>query len=458
MPNTFAYIVFFTWPLVIWCLLARYPAQQAIFISITAATLLLPSGFNIDLPLLPPLDRDTITSLSLITLLFFLGKKVRIFLPGLPTKIILGYFAVLVISVELNASPVMNGGKFLPGLTHYDALSVVIRTFLFMMPFFLGRYFLNNIKDTEVAFKGLVMMALLYSLPMLIELRLSPQFQNWVYGFSSTSFLQQMRGEGYRPTVFYGHGLALAFWMSTSLIAAYALHKNKVRFALVSSSKIVIYLFVILILCKTWSALAYAICAVYAISRLAISKQVKWSLLLAGLILLYPVSKTMDIFPDKEIISSIRDYSPERAQSLEFRFENENALLEHALEKPFFGWNSWDRNRIFDSYGKDISVTDGKWVLEFGINGGMGFVFYYLILLIPLFYAAKTVNYIEEPKDKVYFGALALILAVGIIDSIPNTGMGPTHLLLAGALLGQAEALKKHKYLNRNMDAKSTFK
>lgn len=453
MPNTFAYIVFFTWPLVVWWLLTRYSAQQAIFISITAATLLLPSGFSIDPPLVPPLDRDTITSLSLVTLLFLLRKRFRIFLPGLPTKIIIGYFVVLIISVELNALPMMNGGRFLPGLTHYDALSVVIRTFLFMMPFFLGRYFLSNIKDTEVVFKGLVLMALLYTLPMLIELRLSPQFQNWVYGFSSASFLQQMRGEGYRPTVFYGHGLGLAFWMSTSLIAAYALFKNKVRFALTSTSKIVIYLFVILILCKTWSALAYAICAMYAISRLTPSKQVKWSLLLAGLILLYPVSKTMDIFPDKEIVSSIKDYSPERAQSLEFRFENEDMLLTHALEKPFFGWNGWGRNRVYDSYGKDISVTDGKWILEFGINGGVGFVFYYLILLIPLVYAAKTVNYIKEPKDKVYFGALALILAICIIDSIPNTGMGATHLLLAGALLGQAELLKKQKYLSRDIDA-----
>lgn len=457
MPNTFAYIVFFTWPLVVWWLLSRYPVKQAIFISITAATLLLPSGFNIDLPLVPPLDRDTITSLSLITILFLLGKRVRIFLPGFPTKIIFGYFAVLVISVELNSSPVVNGGVFLPGLTHYDALSVVIRAFLFMMPFFLGRYFLSNIKDTEVVFKGLVVMALLYTLPMLIELRLSPQFQNWVYGFSSSSFQQQMRGDGYRPTVFYGHGLGLAFWISTSLIAGYALHKNKVRFALASPSKIVIYLLVILILCKTWSALVYAVFAMYAISRFAVSKQVKWSLLLAGLVLLYPVSKTMDIFPDKEIVSSIRDYSSDRAESLEFRFENEDILLTHALEKPFFGWNGWGRNRIYDSYGKDISVTDGRWVIEIGINGGVGFAFYYLILLVPLFYAAKTVNYIENPKDKVYFGALALILSICIIDSIPNTGMGATHLLFAGALLGQAESLRKQKYLKRDIDATSKY-
>jgi hypothetical protein len=100
---------------------------------------------------------------------------------------------------------------------------------------------------------------------------------------------------------------------------------------------------------------------------------------------------------------------------------------------------------VYDIYdGKDNSVTDGKWVIVIGEYGSIGFIIFYAILIAPLFYALKSVNYIEDPKQKAYFSALAVIWAICIIDSVPNSGMGPMHLLLAGALLGQSEALKKN--------------
>jgi hypothetical protein len=201
--------------------------------------------------------------------------------------------------------------------------------------------------------------------------------------------------------------------------------------------------------------MVYAIFSIFAIYKLEPSKQIKWALLLASLILFYPISKTLEIFPDKEIISTIKDFNHERAESLETRFINEKVLLDRALEKPYFGWSGWGRNRIYDMYGKDITITDGKWIIEFGLYGIFGFVFYYLILLMPLVYARKNINYIQEPKDKVYFAALACILGVCIIDSVPNTGMGPIHLLMAGALLGQSELLAKQKKLIGHSNAKS---
>ena len=446
MPNIFANIVFYSWPLVVFWLLKRRPVNQAIFLSITLAILFLPVEFSVDFPLVPPLDRDTLTSLSLLLFLFLLRKKFQIFQPSVATMIFIGYLAVGVISAELNSAPVANGARFLPGLSHYDTFSNLVRTILSLMPFFLGRYFLNNIKDMQAIFKILVILALFYTLPMLIELRMSPQIHNWIYGYAPNNFLQQVRGDGYRPMVFIGHGLGLAFWFSTCLIAAAALQKNKIRYSKFSGTKIVCYMLLMLVLCKTWSALVYGLFGVLFITKLAPSKQIKWSLLLAALILIYPVTKTSGVFPDKEIISSIKSYSVERAQSLDFRFKNEDVLLKHALEKPYFGWNGWGRNRLYSEWdGADITVTDGRWIIEFGINGAMGFLFYYAILLLPLYYAMRNVNYIEDARDKIYFSALAIILAIGIIDSVPNTGMASMHLLFAGALLGQAEAIRKRK-------------
>jgi len=439
-------------------MVSRYKPKRAIFIATTLALLLLPNAFSFDLPLVPPIDRSSLTSLTLAVILFFTGKRFKLFPPGMPTKIIIGYLAVIVISATLNSDPIFYGSLYLPGLTYYDALSEIIRTLLAFMPFFLGRAFLNDVKDNEWIFKLLVIFALFYSIPMLGEMRLSPNFQLWIYGYSAIDFLQQMRGEGYRPTVFFGHGLGLAFWIATAIIAALALRKNKVRIAIFPASQVIIYLMIILILSKTWSALFYALLAMFLIFNFLPRKQIKWSLILVAIVMIYPITKTFEIFPDRAIVENIQQYSAERAQSLDFRFQNENILLERALQKPFFGWSGWGRARVYNKYGRDISVTDGKWVIELGNNGAVGFIFSYALFFITLLYALRNIDNINNPKDKVYFASLAIILAICVIDSVPNAGMTTMHLLLAGALLGQAESLKKQTYMNGNTNAKSKYR
>jgi len=447
MPNIFAYLVFFSWPFVVLWMLVKYPTKQAIFTAIILSILLLPTGFSIDPPLLPPLNKESITSLSLVVFLFLLGKKLRVAKSGLITKLIIGYFGVIIISTLLNETPVMAGGKFLPGLTFYDAFSSIVQTVIKIIPFFLGRYFFNSVKDNEGIFKILVLLALIYSLPMLYEFRFSPQLHRMAYGYHATDFVQQMRDGGFRSGVFIGHGLPLSFLISTCVIVTMALHKNKIPITRLAPLMIIAYLSAILILSKTWSALLYTGLATLFIYKLAPSKQTKWALLIAAIVMLYPVGKILQIIPEKEVISTINEYNTDRGQSLEFRFEHEKALLNRALERPYFGWGGWGRNRIYDNTGKDISITDGAWIIQFGIYGGVGFLFYYAIFITPLYYAVKNVKYIKESKDQIYFATLAIILAICLIDSVPNANMGPMHLLLAGALLGQSELLKKQRNL-----------
>jgi len=444
VPNIFANLVFYSWPLVVLWMVLRYKPKRAIFIATTLAILLLPNGFSFDLPLVPPIDRTSLTSLTLAVVLFFTGRRFKLFPEGLPTKLIIGYLVSIVISTILNPDGILIGSRYLPGLTYYDAISETIRTILALMPFFLGRAFLNNIEDNEWIFKLLVIFALFYSIPMLGEIRLSPLLHYWVYGFSAVDFFQQMRGEGFRPTVFFGHGLGLAFWMSTCLIAALALRKNKVRIAIFPATQVIIYLMIVLVLSKTWSALIYVFLAMFLMSKFP-RKQIKWSLILVAIVMIYPVTKTFGVFPDRAIVSNIQQYSADRADSLDFRFKNEDILLERALQKPFFGWSGWGRARVYNKYGGSDSVTDGKWIIELGNNGAIGFILSYALYFVTLLYALRNINYIEDPKNKVYFASLAIILSICVIDSIPNTGMVAMHLLLAGALLGQAESLKKDK-------------
>lgn len=454
MPNTFAHIVFFTWPLVVLWMLKKYPLKKALFLAITLSVLFLPAGYYIDLPGLPAVGKQQLTSISLVLLLFFLGKRLRVFQSGLILKLFIGYSIVYLVSVSTNLEPTLNGGRLLQGMTTYDGFASIFNMLLGFVPLFIGRYFFSDVKDTEAFFKLLVVIGLIYSLPMLLEIRISPQLHRIVYGYHGGDFVQQMRAGGFRPAVFVGHGLPLAFWLSTCIIAALALHKNKVRYTFLPSTIIIWYLIGVLILSSTSSALIYIVIGGIFIYGLAPSKQIKGSLLIGIFVLIYPIAKTTGIFPDKEIISNISEFSVERAQSLQVRFENEGVLLEQALKKPYFGWAGWGRNRVYDSYGKDITVTDGKWIIEIGLNGIVGFLFYYAILLTPLYLATKSIKYIEDDEQKVYFCALAIILAICILDSIPNVSMESMHLLMAGALLGQSELLIKKRNLSINEDKK----
>ena len=451
MPNAFAYLIFFSWPVFVLWLLFTYPVKKAIFTAITLATLLLPAAFSVDPPFIPPLDKNTITVISIPIFLFLLGKNFDIFKSGFITKLFIVYFIALIVSVELNSLPIISATKYLPGLTQYDAFSEIIRAILYALPFFLGRYFSTNLRETEEFYKMLVIMMLIYTIPMLIELRISPQLHYLIYGIVPADFIQQVREGGYRPMVLLGHGLGLAFYVSTATVAAGALCKNKVRTTITSPFAIIVYLVIILVFCKTWSAMLYAFFGLIFIFKLKPTKQVKWSFIIAVMFTLYPVAKVADVFPQEAIISAISQYSPERAQSLDFRFKNEDEMLAHAMKKPFFGWGGWGRNRLYSTEdGRDLSVIDGRWIGELGVNGWIGFLLSYTILLVPLYYAQKAIHYIKEPKDRVYFASLAIMLMICIVDSIPNTCMGPMHLFFAGILLAQSELLIKQKYLLKN--------
>ena len=257
---------------------------------------------------------------------------------------------------------------------------------------------------------------LFYSVLMLFEIRMSPQLHNWVYGFLPTEFIQQIRAGGFRPIVFVGHGLPMAFIFFTFLTGTFALFKNRVRFTQYSSAFVISYMVLILFLCKTWSAILYACIGGILITLFTPRAQVKIAMYMVFLVLLFPISRILDIFPTTGTVDLIKEFSSERAHSVDFRFKNEDVLLNRAMERPWFGWSGWGRNRVFNENGKDLSVTDGKWILIFGINGLVGFIAYYGILILPIYYANKVVRRIKETRYQVYIAAQVLILAVCLFN------------------------------------------
>src|SRR5262249_39052253 len=155
------------------------------------------------------------------------------------------------ITAELNGDPIVLADRTLPAETHYDALSAVVAQLIFLLPFFLGRHLLRGSADNEEVLRTLVVAGLLYSVPMLFEVRMSPQLHTWIYGYFPHQFAQQMREGGFRPVVFMGHGLIVAFFAMTTVVAAAAFWRMRAPVLRLPSAGVTAYLGGVLVLCKT---------------------------------------------------------------------------------------------------------------------------------------------------------------------------------------------------------------
>lgn len=443
MPNSFAYLALIAWPLITVALFLRLSLERAVIWSILGAYLVLPPVAAMDFPLLPPFDKVTIPNVAaLATCILLVGKRVA-WLPRSPTgrvlTVLFVFSPVVTVLTNADAIPFAIGG--LPGLRVYDALSEIILQVLSLAPFLLARQFLATEAAQRDILVALVAGCLVYSIPMLIEIRLSPQINVWVYGFFQHDFIQTVRYGGYRPIVFLPHGLWVALFTMISLLAAVALRRHDRSRWRRSYLLAVVYLGFMLVQCKSVAALVYAAFLAPVVAVASARLQVTLALGLAMIAVGYPLLRGADIVPASAIVERVERIDPDRAQSLGYRFDNEDVLLARANEKPFFGWGGWGRNHVYDvETGRMLTVTDGRWIIVIGTLGWFGYIGEFGLLALPLFLlwrASRRRGVALSP----YVGPLALCTGINMIDMLPNATLIPFTWLIAGSILGYAEAL-----------------
>ena len=233
---------------------------------------------------------------------------------------------------------------------------------IFVLAFSIGRRFLRTPADSEEILRALVIAGLVYSLPMLFEMRFSPQLHNWIYGFHPSEFLQEMREEGFRPMVFTGHGLLAAFFMMTTMVAAATLWRIRVRAVNLPPAGVTAYLAVMLVLCKSGAALVYGMVLAPLVRFASARLQTRVAVMLVVVALAFPLLRTADLFPTTTLVDAASEFSPERASSLEFRFNHEQRLLKRESERFWFGWGRYGRSRVYDEYGGDLKCH--RWLLD----------------------------------------------------------------------------------------------
>ena len=242
--------------------------------------------------------------------------------------------------------------------------------------------------------------------------------------------------------VFVENGLVAAFFVMTAVVAATAFWRTRTKVRKLRPAPITAYLSVILILCKSLGALVYGAVLVPLVRWTKPRLQLRFAIVLALLAVAYPLLRSADLVPTKYLVDAAASVSEDRADFLEFRFDNERRLLERASQRFIFGWGRWGRNRVYDEFGSDIGVTDGRWTITLGQFGIFGFLAEFGLLALPVLRAASALKFAESERDGISLGGLALIIAINMIDLLPNASLSPWTWLLAGALLGRSEALR----------------
>jgi hypothetical protein len=448
--NWIATLAFVAWPFLSAYLYSCRTRSEATIWTILGGLLILPDGTFIKFAMIPAFDKNSIPNLCIFVgcLLVSSRAKARPLRFGICEILLITYILSPLVTSLLNGDPILIGGTLLPGVGGYDGISTLLTQFLFVLSFLVGRRYLGNPGDVETILRALIVSGLAYSLPMLFEVRMSPQLSLWLYGYMP-SFGTEFRYGGFRPVVFMGNGLIVAFFMMTCVVASAAYWRMQARIVSVKPSIVTSYLSGILLLCKSAGALIYGI-ALGGLVRFASSRvQMRVAVILAFLALLYPILRTSDIFPNQFLVDLATSVDDERANSLRFRFDQEEALLNRASERFYFGWGRFGRSRIItEESGKDDSITDGRWIITMGQFGFVGFLAEFGLLVLPIFHAFRTRPLLQNQREQIFLAALTLIMAISVIDLLPNASLSTWTLLLAGALLGRSEALQAQSVRN----------
>ena len=102
-----------------------------------------------------------------------------------------------------------------------------------------------------------------------------------------------------------------------------------------------------------------------------------------------------------------------------------------------------------DETGRDLSVTDGLWIIRLGNRGILGFWATFGLITLPVFVAYRRLRRIRSARDRLLVSALALTVAVQVIDQLPNGNGSYLVVFCSGALLGIVQTLSRSPGLRR---------
>jgi hypothetical protein len=445
-PNLLVPLVMFAWiPTVIY-LFSRFPARKAVVISFLVAWLFLPVA-ELALPGLPNYTKMSATcyGILLATCIFDVGRFQSFKFSWIDIPMSIWCLCPL-------ASSLTNGLGLYDGLT-----SVLTQTMIWGVPYFLGRIYFNSLDGLRQLATGIFIAGLIYVPLCLFEIRLSPQLHRILYGGAAGGdFAQSIRFGGYRPSVFMEHGLALgAFMMAATLLGIWLWQSGSIRqlwgFPVGVWVGVLFFTFALIKSTGAYFLLALGVFILLVAKFFRTALPVFLVIAAIG-VYLYFNSEGGGYFSD-QILDNLRQLLPrDRVGSLEFRFNNEELLVEHARQQPWFGWAGWGRSLLYDETGRQTVVQDSLWVLTLGQYGLVGLVSLFTTMLLPtlvLFWSRCPARLWFQPKTA-SIAALAVVVVLYVVDCILNAMINPIYILVCGGIAGIVVNWEKARRALRN--------
>lgn len=433
-PNAFAALVMLLWlPCVIY-IFNVFPARRAIVISFITAWLFLPEAQFI-ISGLPNYTKISATCYGiLLSTIIFDIKRFKSFQFGFLD------IPMLIWCVCPFFSSLSNG------LGAYDGLSSTLSQIVtWGIPYFLGRIYLNDFLGLRQLAVGIFVGGVIYVPLCLFEVRMSPQLHRIFYGgHAHADFLQTIRYDGYRPSVFLVHGLAVGAWMMAATLIGMWLWRTK---SLNSVRNIPLYilvpvLFVTFVLVKSTGAYFLF---VLAVAMLYFGVYFRTALpvyaLAVGIgVYLLVNTTTENYFSDQLIQGAGQIFPADRVASMEFRFNNEEILTDRARLRFWLGWGGWGRALIYDESGNQLTIPDSLWIIVFGNQGMLGLASLFSAMLLPpvTFFLTRCPARVWERKEFAPAAALTMALMMYVTDSLLNAMINPIYIVACGGIAGVA--------------------
>lgn len=424
-------------------LFALLPARRAVVVAYLVGWLFLPLISYKFIPGLPAYNKVSAAAIGCMAgaLIFHSSDLLRIRWSWLDIPVTVYCLAPI-------ATNVLNGA----GL--YEGMAISLQeVFLWGVPWILGRAFFSDLEGARELALGIVIGGLLYVPLCLIEIKMSPQLNQWVYGFYQHAFNQTKRMGGWRPMVFMQHGLAVGLWMTSAALVAWWMWRGKVlpRLAGVSAGAWVGLILITAVLCK--STLAMVLLLV-GISLLWISQRTATRWLLVALILAAPVymflrstEKWGGDWVMRPVVTAVDIvFGSDRSSSLATRLRNEQLIVNKAMENPVFGWGNGGRYLVKDPDDPEriLSVPDQFWVINLGRGGVVALGSLTGLLLLPALMFVLTCPARDLARGEVAtVAALAMVPVLFMLDCLMNAMMNPVFTLASASVAGVTLAARR---------------
>ncbi|TWT44055.1 hypothetical protein RAS1_04610 [Phycisphaerae bacterium RAS1] len=429
MNETLLISVLAGWLIITQIIFIAFSPRRAVILAFLLGWMFLPPA-GIALPGMPDLTKVSVTSLAvLIGIAFFDPLRYLSFRPRWIDVPMLVYCLAPIASSVSNQLGV------------YDGLSSAMRqTLLWGVPYFVARLYLTNfaaLRELAVLtfVGGLIYMPLCWW-----EIRMSPNLNYHLYGFGGAGieYVKELGVLGSRPRVFMGNALACGMFLSAACLSGIWLYSaaGLRRLGQYSTKPLVILLVITALLCKNLGALLILLmgAGVYLGWRNGFKSAALYAMI--ALPPAYMLIRASGSWAAEPLVTAVAQFHQRRAESLQTRLINEDMLAAKALQRPWFGWGGWGRNRIVNEQGQDITLIDGIWVNALGINGVIGLAALTLALLgPPLLFVRRYPAAAWGDPDITVGALLATLVVMSMVDNLFNGFPNPAFLLAAGGLV-----------------------